>query len=156
MEISKKDIKFFSTKSKTNEEKMATYPKTPGALADKLQKGRVELAELNSELKKLSLFKKIEKLKASQKDLEEHIINEMKKQRLESMGGKLVNISKTKSEKPIISDGSVLNEWVQKTGNVQIFQRKLHEGAIKEIIESGEKIPGLGFFAVEKLSVRKK
>lgn len=135
---------------------MATYPKTPGALVDKFYRLKNEISELRAELKKTSLSKKLEKKEKEYKEFEQHIINEMKTNRLEGMSGKTVNLSKTISKKASVSDGEALRNWVLQTGNTQIFQKTLVQSEIKEITESGEVIPGVQYFNVEKLSVRKR
>lgn len=135
---------------------MTNYPKTPGALADKFYRLKNEIAEIKSELSKTSLAKKLDKKEKEYKEFEQHIIKEMKNNKLEGMSGKTVNLTKTISKKASVSDGEALRDYVLKTGNTQIFQKTLVQSEIKEILEAGEIIPGIQFYNVEKISVRKR
>lgn len=105
----------------------------------------------------LSVLSKQEKLIKDQlKDLETTIIEQMQEQGLTRSGNDQCLVRINKQEVPQVTDWEQVYQYVGKTGNFQLFQKRLASKAWDELntLEK-DPVPGIELFEVTKLSVTK-
>lgn len=121
-------------------------PKTVGAAIDLLQKIRAE---------RQAVATKTEDLKEQESLVEDRIFSMFRKSELEGARGKLAQASIGKSDVPNIVSWPVLAKYIKKTGDLDLFQRRLSVEACRERWKDGEAIPGVKIFTKVKLHLTK-
>lgn len=121
-------------------------PATFGACADRLYALRA--------LKK-PLRDKLNKLDEEETAIEQHLIATMPKSDGGGIGKKAQAQIVVKQE-PTVEDRAALQKYIVKTGAFELLQGKLAAAAVRERWDLGEKVPGVGSFAVHKVSVTKR
>lgn len=123
-----------------------TFPKTIGACIDSLYKLRQE---------KSVVAKKVDDISQKAKELEDHIITEFSKAKIDGAAGKLAKLSISRSTVPTIDDRDALIKHIKKTGDVDLLQIRLSTTAVKERWDDNKKVPGVKTFDVVKISLTK-
>lgn len=123
------------------------YPKTLGACIDRLYRLRTD---------RLSAKRTMEKLQAAERELAEHVLREFPKARLEKASGRIATASRIVRERPSVVDWSRVHAYVKAHDAFDLFQRRLHEGAVAERWDAGEEIPGVERFPDVRLSLTKR
>lgn len=121
-------------------------PKSIGACADRLFKIKEEASEL---------AKKAAALDTERKAIQEHIINTLPKSEATGVSGKLANVKVRTVDVPQVKDWEKFYAYIKKVGRFDLLQKRLSEGAVSEILDSGKKVPGVEPFPVVKLSLTK-
>lgn len=122
-------------------------PKTLGECADKLYTTRNQ---------RLSDQKDVASLEEFEKLLKDHIIAELPKSKADGITGKLATATISTDDVPIVEDWVKFGDYLKKTKFFHLLQRRLNAEAVREILESGKKIPGVGIFKNVKVNVRKR
>ena len=66
-----------------------------------------------------------------------------------------VTASRTEMVVPVIEDFDEFSEYVIKEGALHLLQRRVSSGEFKEMIESGQQVPGLSPYTKVDISIRK-
>jgi len=122
------------------------FPKTMGACADRLY----ELRQ-----KRLDMQKEVDKVAAEESALKEHIINTLPKSEASGVAGKLARVTVITKVVPQVKDWDAFYKYVKKTGQFDLMQRRITDGAIKERWEAGKEIPGVEHFNAISVSINK-
>ncbi len=122
------------------------FPKELGACADKYYTLRQKRAEAQ---------KVVDAIEAEEKALKEYLIENLPKSLASGVAGKLCRVSVNSRDVPTAKDWAKVFAHIKKTGDFDILQRRLSDGAIKERWEANKKIPGIEPFKVTSLSVNK-
>lgn len=122
------------------------FPKALGACADKL----FQLREL-----RLAEQKKVDAIEAEEKALKEHLINALPKAEANGVAGKLARVTIVTKLIPQVKDWDVFYKYVKKTGEFELLQKRLGDGAIKERWEAGKQVPGVESFNAVTVSINK-
>ena len=110
-------------------------PQKLGTLIDNMQKIRVERAALAKKDKELE-----DKLNDLEKDVKERLLAEG----MDKASGKLATASLKRSLVGNVKDWEKVYAYVKRSGNFQLFQRRLSDAAYREILEKkGADIPGI-------------
>ncbi len=113
-------------------------PQKLGTLIDNMQKIRVERAALAKKDKELE-----DKLNDLEKDVKERLLAEG----MDKASGKLATASLKRSLVGNVKDWEKVYAYVKRSGNFQLFQRRLSDAAYREILEKkGADIPGIEQF----------
>jgi len=126
--------------------KKIIIPKTLGACADRLYKIKDEASVL---------AKKAAELDAERKAIQEHVINTLPKSNATGVSGKLANVKVRTVDVPQVKDWDKFYAYIKKNNSFHLMQKRLSEGAVGEILDSGKKIPGVEPFPVVKISLNK-
>ena len=122
-------------------------------------------ADNNAELKALSiklsnLHKKFAPVEAKYNtmkseivDLRDQIKDIMLMEGHSSFGNTKIKASIVTRSCLSISDPEVLNKYIKRTGNFQLYQQRLNSEAYNELISSGKKPPGIKTFEAKSLRV---
>lgn len=121
-------------------------PKTLGACADLLYTTRE---------RRLKLQKEAAELEAQEKTIKDHIINTLPKSEASGVAGKLARVTVTTKEVPSVKDWDKLYKYIKKTGEFDLFQRRLVNDAVQERWEAGKEIPGVERFTAVSVSINK-
>lgn len=121
---------------------------TLGTLVDKWQKKTDE---------KAALAKKLKDLTSEAFKLECELIEAMDEQDTLVVSGRGKKAKITESEVASIDDIDTLNKFIKRTGNFQLYERRISQVAFRELAEArkGKGIPGLKEFTKRKLSLTK-
>ena len=122
------------------------FPKSMGICADRLYEIRA---------KRIAEQKKVDLLAEEENALKAHIIENLPKSQQTGASGKKANVKITKKDVPQIEDLSKLYGFIRKTKREDLLQKRLNEGAINEILESGKQVPGIKIFTAIGVSVTK-
>jgi seryl-tRNA synthetase len=125
---------------------MAALPKTLGTSIDRLYSMRQQ---------RLEAQKKVDELKASESELQQHIIALMGKQRTEKASGKLATASRSLTDTAEVEDWSAFNDFIIENEALELLQWRPNLGALKERWAEKETVPGVSRGSVVKLSLRK-
>ena len=134
--------------SKRIKEKSPTYrpPKTIGACADRLY----ELKELKSEAQKA-----VDKIEEERKALERHVIETLPKSAALGVAGKVARVTVVTKQVPQVKDYEPFYAFIKKNNRFDLLQKRLSEGAIKEIWDQGKTVPGVEAFTAVTISLTK-
>jgi hypothetical protein len=121
-------------------------PKSLGACADLLK----ELQE-----KRLAAQKLIDPIAEQEKQLRQHIIDNLPKSQLGGATGKRYRAEIVQKEVPVIEDRLKLQAYIKKTGAFDLLSTSLNAKAVADRWENKKTVPGVGKFKVTSLSVTK-
>lgn len=84
-------------------------------------------------------------------------------QRMEEEGSNQVGskeagatVTLTESVVPQVVDREAAEKWILETGNLYMLQFRIATGAFRELIESGQEVPGIEKFIKKDISLRSK
>jgi hypothetical protein len=120
-------------------------PKSLGACADKL-------FELKQD--RLALEKVVDAMKANETALTDHIINNLPKGDTGACGKHHKAVVVTE-DIPRAEDWDKVYAYIKKHNAFELLQRRLNSAAVKERLEDGKKVPGVGSFTAVKVSLTK-
>lgn len=122
------------------------FPKSMGVCADQLYAIRN---------KRIAEQKKVDELAAEESALKEHIIENLPKSQQTGASGKVANVKISTKEIPQIADLTALYGFIRRTKREDLLQKRLNEGAVKEIIDAGKMVPGVQLFKAVTVSLTK-
>ncbi len=125
-------------------------PKTLGGKIDFIYNLRAERLALQKKYEE-----EIESLKQQEKSIRGMIIAELKANKMKSGRGADCTATITKDVRPWVMDWDAVYAWVRKTGNLEIFEKRILKSAFVERWEAGEGIPGIEAKSDEDLSLTK-
>jgi hypothetical protein len=103
---------------------------------------------------RLAADRKAKGLKETESKLSAQIMAEMLNQSMTAIGGHLVQLSLTKSDEPTLNvkEYEAFVEYVLKTKDLSLLERRINKDAVKERWAAGVQVPGVHSFPVYKLS----
>lgn len=127
-------------------EKTFTPPKTMGACADLL---------FSTRAKRLALNKEAEAFEAIEIALKAHIIDTLPKSNASGIAGKLARVAVETKKVPIVEDWAKLYSHIKKTGDFDLLGRSLSKEGVKQRLEAGKTVPGVGSTQIVTVSLSK-
>lgn len=104
---------------------------------------------------RLASSKELKKLESAEKTAFLKLVRAMEEAKTSATGDSH-NVVKLKYEtKPKADDWDAIYGYIMKSENFQILHRRLGAGAIREIMDMGETIPGISFYDDPKLTISK-
>lgn len=113
-----------------------------------------QLRELR--LERIALEKQAKGLKELEEVLVSEVIDALDKQETTIGAGRTARASIVPEDIYTVDDYDEFYEYIHTNEAAHLLQRRPAQGAIKELFESGEKVPGLKIFTKRKLSITKK
>lgn len=101
---------------------------------------------------RLAKDKEAAALKKDENAAKEALIKSLLAQKATGIGGSTVNVSLKTKKKPIVNDWPVLHAYIRETGEFDLLQKRIGEGAVAERWEEGIEIPGVVSFDVDDIS----
>lgn len=120
-------------------------PKALGACADML-------FDLKQE--RLALEKVVDSMKANEKTLTDHIIDNLPKGDTGACGKHHKAVVVTEAI-PRVEDWDKTYAYIKRHNAFELLQRRLNAAAVRERLEDGKTIPGVGSFTAVKVSLTK-
>lgn len=121
-------------------------PKAIGAVADLLYKTRQQ---------RLALQKEVERLAGEEAELNDHVIKTLPKSQARGVAGKLARVTVNAKDVPTVKDWDAYFEYVRKKNRFDLIQRRFNKKAVEEMLDEGEKVPGVEMFKAVTVSVNK-
>lgn len=103
---------------------------------------------------KRRLDEQVAKIEAEIKEDEELLMERMKAEATDKAAGKKASASITTGIVANVEDWAKLEAFVKKTGNFQLFQRRISDPAFRELMETKGAVPGITPFEKRKLNLR--
>lgn len=123
--------------------KPVKMPKTDGARADLLYITRAARYKLQHE---------VAKLEAIESAIEEYFINNLSTKESTGVAGKVGRVQVQPKVVPVVEDWPKFYAHIKKTGEFELMQRRVAEGAVKERWDAKKQVPGVGRFNAKKVS----
>ena len=124
-----------------------TPPRTLGSMIDELYALKLEAAEYESKAKKI---------KEIMEGLKNQIILGLDAQETTIGAGGTAKVSITMTEIPKVDDWSDFYDYINENQAYHLLQRRPATTACREMLDSGETIPGMSIFNKRDISLRKK
>lgn len=121
-------------------------PKTAAQLADLLYRTR----EM-----RLDISRRVERLEALESQLKNYFVENLPKSNASGISGLVARVQIETKPIPQVEDWDKFYAYVHKHKAFDLFQRRIAEGAAKERMDEGKKIPGVGIFNVKKVNCTK-
>ena len=121
-------------------------PKTLAQCADQAYQKRAERLEVQREATAIG---------EEEKQLKEHLIQNLPKSQASGVSGKVANAKIEKKNVPQIVDKKKLLAHVKKTGDWDLLTIGVNTAAVEERWEQKKKVPGVDSFQVIKVSLTK-
>lgn len=121
-------------------------PKTLAGCADLLYTTRQ---------KRLEIQKEAEALEEQEKQLKNYLIETLPKSEALGVTGKVANVTIVNKREPQVEDWAVFYKYVKSKNAFHLMGKALNRVAIKEQIEAGKNVPGVGMMTVTIVSLKK-
>jgi len=121
-------------------------PKTIGPAIDKLYRLREQ---------RLEAQKGVEKIKAQEHELRQHLLVEFGKQKINGSKGRVASVNLSSKKVPSLKDWGKLCKHIQKTGDFALLSKKVSAAYARELWDDGKKIPGVQVFNDTTFSLTK-
>lgn len=122
------------------------FPKHMGACADLLY-------DLKN--RRLAQDKVAGALLEEEKALKEHIIQNLPKSEASGIAGKVARVTVVTKEVPQLKDDDKFFAFMAKNKRWDLMQRRISDTAVREMWDSGKKVPGVEPFTVVTISLNK-
>ena len=128
-----------------------TAPKTLAECGDQLYSTREQ---------RLALQKQVDELQAQETFLREHLINNLPKSNATGVAGKLVRVAIETKTVYQAKDWDLVRGYIKSTATKNpgvwgLLNKALNQATVKEIYESGKKVPGVDTLEVKVVSMNK-
>ena len=114
-----------------------------GQMIDKLITIKAEKAEIAAQEKALGV---------QCTELEAQILEHLKKEDLPGAKGKKGSVSRSETIVGTLKDWELLTKYIKRTGNFQLFERRISAPAFRELLQMKGSVPGVEAFT--KVSLR--
>lgn len=141
-------IKPTVTSAKTTASLVAASLTEDGTLGSRID----SLCDLREE--KRSLEDQLKVVEESYTKLADELMETLDKQGMAKATGKLATVSISTSVVGQIQDDAAFFAYVKKTGHFHLFQRRLSDASVREILEQKGSIPGIQPFVKKRLNLR--
>lgn len=125
---------------------MVKRAETLGSLIDNLYKAREAQRIKNHEA---------DELKSAAYQLEKQLLEQFDRATLTGASGKVATLTVKTVVEPTINDFVTIFKYAARTQNYGLIQRRLNSAAVRELWDESKKVPGVGKFDRDKVSVRK-
>lgn len=105
--------------------------------------------------KKRALDEQVKVIEDQISDASNALLERMDAEGTDKVTGKMATVSISDVMVGNCTDWDMLNAFVKKTGNFQLYQRRLSDPAVRELFEQKGNIPGVELFKKRKLNLRK-
>lgn len=114
-------------------------------------------ADLYAEVRELRLAmqKHTDAVQAREKEIREHIINNLSKSDDTGAAGKRYRAQITRKAVPAVADWQKVWDFVKKTSRFDLLQKRISDTAVKDMWESGSEVPGVERFHAVDVSITK-
>ena len=119
---------------------------TLGELADQLYQLRAD---------RLALQHQVDDIKSTETKLTDEVIRLLGDAHATAVAGRVARAGITPSRVGAIKDFAAVKAYVVATGDLELFQRRLNDGYLRDRWDAGEAVPGIEPFTVIKLSLTK-
>jgi len=126
-----------------------SYPIPSEATRDEIDAVVVKWRDLRES--RLAQDKIAAKLKEQEDDAKNFLLSAMLAQEIEAVVVRGYQTGVSKKEVNIVEDKGAFVTFIKETGAIELLQFQIAQGAVRERIENGEQIPGIG--VMEKFDI---
>lgn len=114
-------------------------------------------ADLLHEVKslRLDMDKEVDVVRQRERELEEHIIQNLTAGEDTGAAGLLYRVQVVKKTKPKPSDWSAIHAYIQETGRFDLLQKRLSDKAVMDMLAEDEEVPGVERIHIPQISLTK-
>lgn len=114
-------------------------------------------ADLFSEVRELRLAmqKLVDEVQAREREVREHIINNLSKSDDTGAAGKRYRAQIVTKLKPALKGWDEFTGYVSAEGRFDLLQKRINERAVLDMLEAGESVPGIEKFNAVDVSITK-
>lgn len=105
--------------------------------------------------KKRALDEQVKVIETQINEASEALMVRMEQDGTDKVTGKMATVSISDVMVGNCTDWDMLNAFIKKTGNFQLYQHRLSDPAVRELFEQKGNIPGVELFKKRKLNLRK-
>lgn len=99
---------------------------------------------------RLGKDKEVKKLKTTETEITESIMASLQKLGMTSGKGKVATFSYSPHTVPKLIDFNTLKAYIMKTGNLQLFEKRISAPAYRELFELEGSVPGIEPYTFDK------
>ena len=110
---------------------------------------------VNNRQARLDLSREVKKLEEKEIEAKYALLAAMEESHLSTAGNGVNIVNKILKRVPVAEDWRAIYDYVLANDAFDCLQRRLGEKAIRDRVEEGEVIPGVGYMDVTKLTVSK-
>lgn len=106
--------------------------------------------------KRLAMAKEVEKLAEEEAALKLHIINNLPLSEASGVAGKRASVKVVQKDRVMVTDWDAIQEYAvrnRKKGGFAVFQRRVNDATIKELLEKDKKFKGAELTQYKSLSL---
>ena len=129
------------------DEVQSSSPTDTGDIIERMNQLRDEKRQLNAEIKALD---------DEYQELEAALLAAMDGQNTQIAATKRVHASISEQVVPTVEDWDALYEYIKETDQLHLLQRRVATSAWRELLESGEQIPGTAPYKKRSVNLRKR
>jgi hypothetical protein len=132
-------------------------PTDPLAVGAPLPKSIGKCADLYSDVRalRLAMDKEVEAVKAREAEIREHIIGNLSKSEDTGAAGLRYRAQIVMKDQPRAVDWPALWAFIAKNNRFDLLQKRLGEKAVMDMVEQGEKLPGVEVIHIPDVSITK-
>lgn len=114
-------------------------------------------ADLYAEVRdlRLAMQKHTDEMKARESEIREHIINNLSKSDDTGAAGKRYRAQIVTKAKATLRDWTAFSNYVLETGRFDLLQKRISDKPVMEMLEEGERVPGVERFNAVEVSITK-
>jgi len=129
------------------DEVQSSSPTDTGDIIERMNQLRDEKRQLNAEIKALD---------DEYQELEAALLAVMDGQNTQIAATKRVHASISEQVVPTVEDWDALYEYIKETDQLHLLQRRVATPAWRELLESGEQVPGTASYTKRSVNLRKR
>jgi hypothetical protein len=135
-------------------EKAALSEQTAGAILGVKPIGKIIDSMHALRERKRALDEELKKLDAEYREEETLLMERMTAEGTDKGSGKLASASITTGVIADVQDWAEVEKFVKRTGNFQLFQRRVSDAAFRELLETKGSVPGIKSFTKRRVNLR--
>lgn len=121
-------------------------PKSLGRVVD-------EFKEVNA--LRLAMEKEVKEVQKRENELKDHLIDNLSASDTTGVAGLRYRAQVTTDDQPTVEDWDAVHDYVWDNDRFDLLGKSIAKAAVKEMMDAGQKIPGIGKITIKKLSVKK-
>jgi len=94
--------------------------------------------------KRLAIEKEAQKVQNDERQLREHLINNLPKSKIGGISGKVARVEIVTKEIPMMEDRDAFFKAAKRKGNEDLVTQTLNAAAVRERWNAGKDVPGVG------------
>ena len=104
---------------------------------------------------RLAMDKEVKAIKDRETEIYNHIVDNLSVEENTGVAGRKYRAQITTQEEPTVTDWENLYDYIHENDRFDLLNKSLAKKAVKDMLEEGDKIPGVDTIIVKKVSITK-